>query len=99
MRHLLIALATVFAATAASADERTVTVEVTGLTCPSCPYIAADAIKAVETAQILEVDYDSDAQRARYTVTFDDDVVTAEALAEASDGYGYPGRLVGDDNS
>ena len=99
MKSIVLALATALTATAAWAGERTVVVEVTGLTCPSCPYIAADAIKSLETVQILEVDYDAAAQLARYTVTYDDDVTSAAAVATASDGFGYPGRIVGDDGS
>lgn len=99
MKQLILALAAGFVAGTGWAAEQVITVEVTGLTCPSCPYIAADAIKSVDSVEILNVDYRSDEQLARYTVRFDDAVTTADDVATASDSYGYSGKIVTDDNS
>lgn len=99
MKRMILTIAAGLAATTSWAAEQVITVEVSGLTCPSCPYIAADAIKAVESAEILNVDFNSGDESARYTVRFDDAVTTAQAVATASDSYGYSGAIVTDDNS
>ena len=53
----------------------------------------------MESAEILNVDFNSGDESARYTVRFDDAVTTAQAVATASDSYGYSGTIVTDDNS
>lgn len=79
---------------ALQAAERQARIEVSGMSCPSCPYIAAEAIRSVASVEILEGDYDPAAQIIVFLVRFDDAVTSAEAIAEAPFDYGYPGRVL-----
>lgn len=87
-------LASLLATTAAHAAERQITIEVSGLTCPSCPYIAAKAVEKIDTAKILGGVYNQAAETVVFKVSYDDAVTNAKAIAAASDEYGYPGRIV-----
>ena len=53
MKSLLSAVALALVAGAAPAAEATTRIAVTGLTCPSCSYIVATAMKRVESVEIL----------------------------------------------
>ncbi len=94
MRTLFAVLALFLSAVAASAVERTITIEVTGLTCPSCPYIASQAIESVESAQVIDGEYNEEEQLAVFIVTYDDELTTAEEVAAAPAEYGYEGRIL-----
>ena len=94
MKRLGIVMMTVMIATAANAVERQAWIEVSGLSCPSCPYIAASALSSVDSVNIVETDYDEAAQLAVYLLTYDDAVTTPETIAKATMEYGYPGRVL-----
>jgi mercuric ion binding protein len=94
MKRFALSLMAIMAAAAASAAERQATIEVAGLTCPSCPYIAASALQSVDSVEIVEGDYDAYAQKAVFLVSYDDAVTTPEAIAGATEQYGYPGRVL-----
>jgi len=94
MNRFALSLAAVFIASAASAAEQRLSLEVSGLTCPSCPYIAASALRAVDTVQIVETAYDVTTQQAVFVLSYDDAVTTPEAIANATSAYGYPARLL-----
>ena len=79
---------------AALAAEQVASIEVTGLTCPSCPYIAAQAVKSIESVEIVNSDYDEASQKIVFNVKFDDELTTAEAIASAPFEYGYPGSVL-----
>lgn len=96
MKSPALSLFAVFLATAAQAAERQARIEVTELFCPSCPYIAAQAIREVESADIVEASYDAAAQMAVFLVSYDDAVTNANAIAAAPAEYGYPGRVLED---
>ncbi len=91
---LLAGLLATAAATAATAAERQVKIEVTGLTCPSCPYIAAQAIEKITSTKIIAGTYDQAGEKAVFIVSYDDAVTNAKAIAAAPDEYGYPGRVL-----
>ena len=95
MKRLAITLAVFLAVSVANAAEQQVRIEVGELSCPSCPYIAASALESVDSVEILEVDYDASAQMAVYTLSYDDAVTTAEAIADTTMEYGYPSRVLG----
>ncbi len=94
-----VTLAGLFAAGIAGAAEKTVTIEVSGLFCASCPYIAAQAINDVDSAEITGGFYDAEAQIAQFVITYDDATVSLDALLDATVEYGYPAELVPQDNS
>ena len=76
------------------AEEQTLTMEVGGLWCESCPYIAAQAIQSVNSVEIIDGFYDPDLQIAQFVVTYDDVLTNADAIIAAPDEYGYPGKLI-----
>ncbi len=87
-------LATLSLATTAFADEKRTSLEVGGLSCPSCFYIAGDAMLSVESVNILEFTEGEEAGRAVYVVSYDDEMATPEQIVEAVEGYGYPATIV-----
>jgi mercuric ion binding protein len=72
------------------ATEQTVTFNVPGMSCPSCPYIIEAAMGDVDG--VLSVMADSDMRTAR--VVFDDDVTSPGDIAGASASAGYEATLV-----
>ena len=96
MRYLTLSLLGLFAATVAQAAERQASIEVSELFCPSCPYIAANAVKSIDSVEIIQGDYDEDAETIVFLVSYDDAITTPEAIAEAPMQYGYPGRVLDD---
>ncbi|MGR3402825.1 MAG: heavy-metal-associated domain-containing protein [Paracoccus sp. (in: a-proteobacteria)] len=96
MRTLTLSLLGLFAATAAQAAERQASIVVSELTCPSCPYIAANAVKSIDSVEILQSEYDQAAEKIVFLVRYDDAVTSPEAIAAAPLQYGYPGRVLED---
>ena len=95
MKALLSLLAGIWlAGGAAWAAEQQARIEVSELFCPSCPYIAAEAVRSVESVDIVAGDYDQDAETIVFLVTYDDAITTPEEIAEAPMQYGYPGRVL-----
>ncbi len=95
MKKLLLAGALILASGGGLfAGQRTATIEVTGLYCASCPYIAAQAITDVASARIVDGFYDQQAQLARYVVEYDDELTTLDELVAATMQYGYPATLI-----
>lgn len=94
MTRIAIFLAAAVVASAANAVERQVRVEIGGLTCPSCPYIAASALRSVESVDIVEAYYDVAAQKAVFLLSYDDDLTTPDIIAGSTMEYGYPGRVL-----
>src|SRR5918995_4043699 len=82
---------TLLAGVAATAAERTVTLAVDGMSCPSCPYIVRTVLQEVPGVARAEVSY---AEKTA-DVTFDDARTTVAALTEATAGVGFPARVIG----
>ena len=76
------------------AAEQQARIEVSELFCPSCPYIAADAVKTIESVEIIDGDYDQEAETIVFLVSYNDAITTAQAIAKAPMQYGYPGRVL-----
>jgi periplasmic mercuric ion binding protein len=97
VKSLLFALTTsasLMVAAPSMSAEQTARIEVTGLFCASCPYIAAQAINSIESAKIVDGFYDPNSQLAQFVVQYDDTLTTLADLVKATDQYGYPARLV-----
>jgi len=94
MRYLSLSLLGLFAASMAQAVERQASIEVSELFCPSCPYIAANAITSIDSVEIIQGDYDQAAEMIIFLVRYDDAITTPEAIAAAPMQYGYPGRVL-----
>jgi len=93
-RFATVLLAGMIVTSAALSAERKVKIEVTELSCPSCPYIAAQAVEEIDSAKIVDGMYDAAAQLAQFVVTYDDTKTTPEEIAAASEQYGYPGKIL-----
>lgn len=93
MKHLLLAASLSLAPVAIQAEEAETRLHVTGLTCPSCSYIVATALKRVETVEIAEFS-EGEADDGLYVLHYDDAVTNPEALIAAVTGVGYGASLV-----
>ncbi|MBL4642841.1 MAG: hypothetical protein JKY44_04530 [Flavobacteriaceae bacterium] len=78
----------------ASAEQRTTNIEVSGLYCSSCPYIAAGAINAVKSAEITDGSYNQNNQTAQFVVSYDDAITTPNVIAKSTSDYGYEGKVI-----
>jgi len=79
-------IASVMAAPAAFAGERTVTFAVDNMTCASCPYIVKTSMAGVPGVTKVAVSFEAKTA----TVTFDDAKTNTDAIAAASTNAGYP---------
>lgn len=79
-------IASVLAAPAVFAAERTVTFAVDNMTCASCPYIVKTSMAAVPGVAKVAVSF----QTRTATVTFDDARTNPDAIAAASMNAGFP---------
>jgi mercuric ion binding protein len=98
MKSLLpgaLALTTLISAPAFAA-EQVIRLEVGGLTCPSCPLIVSKSLKSVESVVIEDFVKGEDASEGLYTVRFDDEVTSADALVAEVEKNGYPVKLMPD---
>ncbi|NIR31131.1 MAG: mercury resistance system periplasmic binding protein MerP [Gammaproteobacteria bacterium] len=72
------------------ASERTVTLTVENMTCPSCPYIVKKTLASVSGVSKVDVSF----ERRVAVVTFDDSQTDVYALTEATAEVGFPARLL-----
>lgn len=93
MKQLFLSAALLLPPATALAAEAETSLHVTGLTCPSCSYIVATALKKVETVEITEFT-EGEAEDGIYVLRYDDDVTHPDALIAAITGVGYGATLV-----
>ena len=74
MKKIQLALATlsVLAAMPASADEQRINVGVGDLTCPTCSFTVAAAMRGVPTVEIIDFQEGEEFGTGTYVVAFDD---------------------------
>lgn len=98
MRNILFGALALSALTAAPAfaAEQVIRLEVGGLTCPSCSFIVGNSLKSVESVAIEDFVEGDDASEGLYTVRFDDEVTSIDALIAAVEENGYPVELMPD---
>lgn len=85
----MVAAASMLLTGAAGAVEKTVTLQVEGMTCASCPYIVEKALQRVEGVAEVTVSY----EKRTAVVRFDDDQAEIDALTGATAAAGYPSEL------
>ncbi len=93
MKRILSAAAvamTLTSASAALADEQTVTLALDNLFCITCPYIVKQTLVRIDGVSAVEVSY----REQTAVVTFDDDKTDVAALTTATGDAGFPSRLV-----
>ena len=93
MRKLLPIFSFVLLTLAASvsiAAEKTITLSVPDMNCPSCPYMVEQSVSFVEGVQSANADLKTSTAR----VTFDDTVATVEDILGATADIGYKSTLI-----
>ncbi len=92
MRNLKISIAAVVAMlvlmSPAWASPKTVTLNVSGMTCEACPITVKKALQKVPGVSKIEVQY----EKKQVVVTFDDSKTGIDALVKATTNAGYPSQ-------
>lgn len=90
MKTLLsVAVALLLLAGPAWAAPKTVTLDVPGMTCETCPITVKMALNKVKGVTKVSVDF----EKREAVVTFDDATTTVEALTKATADAGYPSTV------
>ena len=95
MKHLSLALATlgILAAMPASAEEQRINVGVAELTCPTCSFTVAAAMRGVPTVEIVDFQEGEEFGTGTYVVAFDDQAANQDMIIEAVLANGYPAEV------
>jgi periplasmic mercuric ion binding protein len=72
--------------TTAHAAPRVVTLDVSGMTCITCPVTVKKALSRVDGVTSVDVDF----KRKQASVVYDDAMTTADALTRATADAGFP---------
>jgi len=96
MKHLSLALATlgILAAMPASAEEQRINVGVAELTCPTCSFTVAAAMRGVPTVEIVDFQEGEEFGTGTYVVAFDDQAASPDMIIEAVLANGYPAEVL-----
>jgi mercuric ion binding protein len=97
MKHLIISAVMALAAPgAAMAESQQARIEVSGLYCPSCSYIAGEALKQEPSVELIDLTPSATGDTAVYVVIYDDAVTSLENIIARPISYGYEARLAPD---
>ncbi len=88
-QNILLTAALGLASSAALAGMKTVTLDVPGMTCETCPITVKKAISRVPGVSKVSASF----ERKEAVVTYDDSKTTAEALTKATANAGYPSSV------
>lgn len=96
MKHLSLALATlgILAAMPASAEEQRINVGVAELTCPTCSFTVAAAMRGVPTVEIVDFQEGEEFGTGTYVVAFDDQAANPDMIIKAVLANGYPAEVL-----
>src|SRR6266849_2059741 len=87
LKAMLVAIGGVLLVTApAWASPKTVTLNVSGMTCEACPITVKKALQKVPGVSKIDVLY----EKKQVVVTFDDSKTNTDALVKATTNAGYP---------
>jgi len=92
--HLVFAVLGLLAAVPASADEQRVNIGVGELTCPSCSFTVAAAMRGVPSVQIIDFQEGSEYGKGIYSVAYDDQAANPEMIVNAVLADGYPAEVL-----
>ncbi|WP_127600609.1 periplasmic mercury ion-binding protein [Nitratireductor alexandrii] len=98
MKHILLSsvLAVAALSSQAFAEEQTVEIAVSELTCPSCSFIVASSMRGVPSVEINDFVEGPEYGHGVYNVTFDDAEASVERIIEAVMANGYPAEVLSD---
>lgn len=88
MKTLIGVAALLLLAGMARADSRTVTLEVSGMTCATCPIVVKKALSQVDGVAKVTVSL----EKKEAVVTFDDEKTSVDALTTATTNAGFPSK-------
>jgi periplasmic mercuric ion binding protein len=89
LKAMLVAVATVFVLNGpAWASPKTVTLNVSGMTCAACPITVKKALEKVSGVSKIDVQY----EKKQVVVSFDDTKTNVDALVKATTNAGYPSQ-------
>ncbi len=89
LKSMLVAVAVVLVLTVpASASPKTVTLNVSKMTCEACPITVKKALQRVPGVSKIDVLY----EKKQVVVTFDDSKTNTEELVKATTNAGYPSQ-------
>ncbi|SRR5258707_6721987 len=70
------------------ASPKTVTLNVSGMTCPACPITVKKALEKIPGVSKVDVQF----EKKQVLVTFDDAKTNTDALVKATTNVGYPSQ-------
>jgi periplasmic mercuric ion binding protein len=89
LKSSILAVVAMLALTApAWASPKTVTLNVSGMTCAACPITVRKALEKVWGVSKIDVQY----EKKQVVVTFDDAKTNTDALVKATTNAGYPSK-------
>lgn len=89
MRQLPIALLAAIPLAGLAATPKTLTLDVTKMTCETCPIVVKKALEKVPGVTAVKMDFD----KKTATVTFDADQAKPETLTKATTNAGFPSTV------
>lgn len=81
-------------ASIAAAAEQEARIEVSGLFCPSCSYIAGKALERAASVEVIDQIPSDRGGSAIYVVTFDNAQTTLDEIVAQPVSFGYEAQLV-----
>ena len=96
MKTIQLAIATlgILAAMPASAEEQRIKIGVGELTCPTCSFTVAAAMRGVPTVEIIDFQAGEEFGTGTYVVAFDDQAASPDMIIEAILANGYPAEVL-----
>ncbi|MFW8596307.1 periplasmic mercury ion-binding protein [Cribrihabitans neustonicus] len=96
MKNIFLTLSAlgVLAAAPASAGEQRINVGVGKLTCPSCSFTVAAAMRGVPSVEIVDFLEGQSWGEGTYVVAYDDEAATPEMIVNAVLANGYPAEIL-----
>ena len=92
--HLALAVVGTLAAFPASAAEQRINIGVGELTCPTCSYTVAAAMRGVPSVQIIDFQEGRAWGDGIYVVAYDDQVASPDMIINAVLANGYPAEVL-----
>ena len=92
--HLALAVVGTLAASPASAAEQRINIGVGELTCPTCSYTVAAAMRGVPSVEIIDFTEGEEFGTGTYIVAFDDQAANPDMIIDAVLSNGYPAELL-----
>ena len=93
-RHTVALLTALVVSSPAVADIQQIRIEVGGLWCGSCFYIAGKSMDRIAGVDVLAVILADQDMTAIYVVAYDDTVITPDAIAALPASNGFPARIL-----